>query len=270
MLPWKMRLTWGYTEDREIVLLPLWADKLHPIQWRPLDRSNAEGLVREVSLRSRLVWLVVFGVAFGYLEAAVVVYLRELYYPAGFGFPLAIPEPRVLLVELGRELATLVMIWGVAMLAGRSGWVRFGAFCILFGVWDIVFYLVLYFVLGWPESLMTWDVLFLVPLAWAGPVLTPVLVAVGLVVAGGMMMSRVEAGYRPLTRWWIWGGAFLSLLLLLVAFMANHGLIQANQVPTRFPWIPYLGGLVLGWGIFWVAFFARAEGGESATSGEKL
>lgn len=226
--------------------------------------------MREISLRSRLAWLVVFGVAFGYLEATVVVYLRELYYPAGFSFPLAIPETRVLRVELGRELATLVMLWGVAMLVGRSGWFRFGAFCILFGVWDIVFYLVLYFVLGWPESLMTWDVLFLVPLVWAGPVLTPVLVAVSLVVAGGLMMARVEAGHRPLTRWWVWGGALLSFLLLLAAFMANHGLIQAERVPTRFPWIPYLGGLVLGWGVFWVAFFARAEGVSPHPSSEKL
>lgn len=223
----------------------------------------------ETSLRSRLIWLTVFGIAFGYLEAAVVVYLRELYYPAGFNFPLAVPGNRVLMVELGRELATLLMLWGVAMLAGRSGWARFGAFCILFGVWDIVFYLALVLTLGWPQSLMTWDVLFLLPLVWAGPVLTPVLVAVSLVGAGAAIMARVEAGIRPYTRWWVWAGACLSLLLLLGAFMANHDLIRSNEVPTRFPWMPYLGGLVLGWGVFWVAFVQRADWGELAVRIEK-
>lgn len=212
-----------------------------------------------VSLRTRMAWLVVFGIAFGYLEAAVVIYLRELYYPAGFGFPLALPATRVLMVELGRELATLIMLAGVAMLAGRSGWVRFGAFSILFGVWDIVFYVVLYLVLGWPESLMTWDVLFLFPLVWTGPVLTPVLVAISLVVAGGLMMTRVEAGFRPNTPWWIWSGALVSLILLLGAFMANHEVVRNEGVPGPFPWIPYLGGLTLGWGVFWPAFFTQVR-----------
>jgi hypothetical protein len=215
-------------------------------------------MVREASLRARIAWLLVFGIAFGYLEASVVVYLRELYYPGGFGFPLALPATRVLLVELGREFATLIMLWGVAMLAGRSGWVRFGAFCILFGIWDIVFYLVLFLILGWPESLMTWDVLFLLPLVWTGPVLSPLLVAASLVVAGGLIMGRVEAGFRPQIRWWVWSCALASLLLLLVAFMANHGLVRAAGVPGRFPWGPYLGGLILGWGAFWVAFLIRA------------
>ena len=30
---------------------------------------------------------VVFGIAFGYIEAAVVVYLREIFYTGGFVFP---------------------------------------------------------------------------------------------------------------------------------------------------------------------------------------
>jgi hypothetical protein len=213
----------------------------------------------ETSLRTRLLWLTVFGIAFGYLEAAVVVYLRALYYPGGFRFPTVLPDDRILLVEVGRELATLLMLWGVAMVASREAWSRFGVFAFLFGVWDIVFYITLWGVLSWPESLLTWDVLFLIPLVWAGPVLSAVVVAASLVVAGALILKRRADGIRPLTTWWVWVGAVLSLLLLLASFMANHGVVQAQEIPRTFPWAVYLAGLVLGWVVFWVSFYRKAH-----------
>ena len=36
------------------------------------------------------VWVVVFAIAFAWVESAVVVYLREIYFDGGFGFPLVI------------------------------------------------------------------------------------------------------------------------------------------------------------------------------------
>ena len=82
------------------------------------------------SARSRLVLNILFAAAFGYVEAAVVVYLRALYYPGGFQFPLRIFEPGLLSVELFREAATLVMLGAVAVLSGRTHWDRFGAFLV--------------------------------------------------------------------------------------------------------------------------------------------
>ena len=203
-------------------------------------------MTRSEPLR-RLFWLSLFGVAFGYLEGAVVVYLRELYYPNGFGFPLALPITRVLNVELGREMATLVMLGSVAHLAGRNFWQRFGVFCFLFGVWDLVYYVVLWGVLHWPASLMTWDILFLLPLIWAGPVITAVLVAVSLILAGAML---ILGSGTPSPDRWSWIGAALSIALILGAFMANHGAVRAGVKPNGFPWIPYGAGLVIGWGAF--------------------
>jgi hypothetical protein len=204
---------------------------------------------------SRLAWLTAFGVAFGYLEGAVVVYLRAIYYPDGFAFPLAVLSDRLLGIELGRELATLVMLWAVAMLRGRSGWDRFGAFAFLFGVWDIVFYATLWLLLDWPDSLLTWDVLFLVPLVWTGPVITALLVAGCLVAAGALLIQRAGEGVQPFQPWWVWGGAAAALGLLLYSFMANHGVVQANGVPDTFPWVPYVIGLLLGWGVFGLSFW---------------
>jgi hypothetical protein len=201
---------------------------------------------RTDSLR-RLFWLSLFGVAFGYVEAAVVVYLRELYYPQGFGFPLALPVTRVLNVELGREMATLVMLGSVAHLAGRNFWQRLGVFCFLFGVWDLVYYVVLWGVLDWPQTLFTWDILFLLPFIWAGPVITAVLVAVSLIAAGVILLLGSET---PNPDRWAWIGAALSIGLLLAAFMANHRAVRAGAQPDGFPWIPYGVGLVIGWGAF--------------------
>ena len=70
----------------------------------------------------RLIWLAVFAVAMAYVEAAVVVYLRAIYYPEGFSFPLALIEPRLSAIEVGREAATLVMLLGVTAVMSADRW----------------------------------------------------------------------------------------------------------------------------------------------------
>lgn len=205
---------------------------------------------------SRLFWLTVFGAAFGYLEAVVVVYLRALYYPDGFA-PILPPVGHEAL-ELGREAATLLMLLGASMVAGRSAWDRFGIFCFLFGIWDIVFYLTLWGALGWPDSLLTWDILFLIPLVWSGPVLSAVLIAVSLIVAGSLISRWSGEGLRPRIPAWVWAGAVLALLLLLASFMANHGALRAGEVPRSFPWPLYLAGFALAWAAFGIAFRRRS------------
>ena len=105
-----------------------------------------------------LLWLSIFGIAMGLLESAVVVYLRELYYPEGFAFPLKPMGPTLILTEILREAATLVMLMAIGVLAGRTRTERFGYFIFTFAVWDIFYYLFLKLLLNWPESLLTWDV----------------------------------------------------------------------------------------------------------------
>ncbi len=200
-------------------------------------------------IRRRLLPAVLYGLAMGYLEAAVVVYLRRLYYPAGFEFPLVAPPVGVALVELGRELATLVMLWAVAALAGRSGRERFAWFAFLFGVWDLVYYVTLRLVLGWPASLLTWDVLFMVPLLWTGPVLAPLLVSVSLVVTALLMLRqearRVRVELVAIDRV-VLG---VALALCLYAFMANHGAVFAGRLPGPFPWPAFGLALLLAVGV---------------------
>jgi len=199
-----------------------------------------------VSTRARTGWLLLFGVAFGLLEAAVVVYLRELYYPEGFRFPIVIIENRVAIVELIRELATLFMLLGVAMVAGRDGVDRFFVFALLFGVWDIVYYVGLWAFLGWPSSLMTWDVLFLIPVPWLGPVIYPVIVSVFLI-AGYAVHEAIHArgGSVSLTKA-EWAVAVAGALTIIVAFCWNWRAVAEGVVPEDFPALLFATGLAAG------------------------
>ena len=71
----------------------------------------------------------------------------------------------------------MVMLGSVALAVARNLHEWIAAFAIAFGVWDIFFYVFLKLMIHWPESLSTWDILFLIPLPWVGPVWAPVLVA---------------------------------------------------------------------------------------------
>lgn len=202
----------------------------------------------------RVVFVVLFGIAMGFLEASVVVYLRLLYYPQGFGFPLIRLPLWVGVVELAREAATLIMLWSVAMLTGRTGWERFAWFSILFGIWDIVYYIVLWIALKWPASLLTWDILFLIPLIWVGPVLAPVLISLALIGAGYVILHHETRRTRILLTGPDWIFLWLALGLCLYSFMANHAQVYAGGLPERFPWVSFLVGLLIGLGVLVKAF----------------
>ena len=119
--------------------------------------------------------LLIFAVSMGLLEAIVVVYVRELYYPEGFRFPLKELPIWLIIIEWVREISTLLMLGSVAWISGKNFLKRLSAFLFLFGIWDIVYYIGLKIFLDWPESLLTWDILFLIPITWVSPVLAPVL-----------------------------------------------------------------------------------------------
>lgn len=134
---------------------------------------------KERSNNVQLLWITLFGISMAFFESSIVVYLRELYYPEGFFFPLSfeIMDSRIAVTELLRELFSLVMIISVALIATGNFMQRFSNFLYIFAVWDIFYYIFLKLLLGWPASLMTWDILFLIPVPWTGPVITPVLIS---------------------------------------------------------------------------------------------
>lgn len=134
-----------------------------------------------------------------YIESAVVVYLRAIFHPEGFEFPLKKFDDYKIIVELFREAATIFMLISVAALAGRRFWERFACFMLSFGVWDIFYYVWLKVLIDWPSTALDWDVLFLIPMPWIGPVIAPVSVAVLMVAFGILIIRSIHEGqqFRP-------------------------------------------------------------------------
>lgn len=196
----------------------------------------------------RYVWLWLFGLALGWFEAAVVVYLRRIYYPEGFRFPVVVIHDQIALVEVVRETASLLLLAAAARLAGRRFLERFGAFMLLFGIWDLIYYVLLKALLGWPASLADWDVLFLIPLPWLGPVWAPCVVSLLLLTVGSYLYWTAE---RPRAiRVGDWTLVVLAGLLVIAAFLAEWRVVPEGRVPTAFPVWWFWLGCTLGLGAF--------------------
>ena len=163
-----------------------------------------------------------FAIAMGFLEAIVVVYLRELYYPNGFGFPLQTMPAGILTVELVREICTLVMLLVIALIAGKNKLQKFAWFIYCFAVWDIFYYVGLKIFLNWPASLMTWDLLFLIPVAWVGPVLAPVICSLTMILLAACIVVLPEKGYHVRIKISEWTPIIGGAVIIFIAFIWDH------------------------------------------------
>jgi len=192
--------------------------------------------MRGHNLSQKIVWLALFGITMGYFEAALVVYLRELYYPAGFVFPLTIPSGFIMKTEVGREAASVLMLVSVAFIAGKRFWERFACFILTFGVWDIFYYVWLKVLLDWPSSLSDWDVLFLIPIPWIGPVIAPLSIAVLMIVFSIMMLRAFRDGidFKPTAIAYLLGLAGTMLVLYSFMYDLDATLRQAMPKPFRY------------------------------------
>lgn len=215
--------------------------------------------------RRLFVWMTVFFVAMAFLESAVVVYLRAMYYPQGFDFPLVAMDGHLVNTEVGREIATLIMLLAPAALVTRSRLERFAWFCFGFGVWDIFYYVWLKVLLDWPTSLADPDLLFLVPVPWIGPVWAPCVISIGLIALAIMILkarSNVH-GFTVDTRSWVLliGGATLMILSFTLEPLQNsfgigaltdasamaesraNGLTDGRSyIPDEYPWYWFAAG----------------------------
>jgi hypothetical protein len=159
------------------------------------------------SLNRKLIWLTLFSIAMGFMETAIVIYLRKIYYPSGFQFPLIPIDPGIALIEFLREAATIIMLVGIGILTGKTSSQKFAFFVYSFAIWDLFYYLFLKLFLGWPESLFTWDILFLIPVPWVGPVLAPCIVSLTMIVLTVSVIYSEAKGYETrvkIREWLLW------------------------------------------------------------------
>jgi hypothetical protein len=129
--------------------------------------------------KKRLLPAALIAIAFGFVEAAVVVYLRAAtgLWPGPPVKALVTLPGALLRIEYFREAATLIMLAGIAWLAGQSIKARFVAFLWTFAIWDIFYYVWLRLTIGWPTSFLNSDLLFLIPVPWTAQVWFPILVS---------------------------------------------------------------------------------------------
>ena len=137
--------------------------------------------MNQQQLLNKLLIISIFSIAMGFLESSVVVYLREIYYPNGFNFPLAPIDKHIAITKILREAATVIMLFSIGYLAAKSIASRLAWFIFSFAIWDIFYYVFLKLLINWPESLLTDDILFLIPVTWVGPVITPVIVSLSMI-----------------------------------------------------------------------------------------
>jgi hypothetical protein len=196
-------------------------------------------------------WVCIYAVAMAAVEAAVVVYLRALHpVDAPVAALLAVIPDRLINIEVGREAATLIMLLAVAVLAGRDRWERFLVFSLAFGIWDIFYYVWLWVFIGWPPSLLTWDVLFLIPVPWLAPVLAPVIVSVCLVGSALWLLALHRRGatlrFAPFV--WVLAGAGAGVVLL--SFTLDYRYVVDRLEPPGFRWGLFGTGIAVAVGAF--------------------
>jgi len=205
------------------------------------------------TMRNTLLLLTAYSLAMALLEAAVVVYMRELYYPENPKelFPLHFLlsyDPRL---ELSREISTIVMIITVALLAERRNLTRkFAAFVFIFGVWDLFYYVWLKVLMDWPRTWLEWDVLFLIPMIWLGPWICPALIATLFMVWGTFALTTSREVAFSTASLSVFGvGAIIGLYSFMQPALGMEKSELVRYEPGYFAW----------W-LFWLSFILMTIG----------
>lgn len=203
-------------------------------------------------LSARIRWgiVIAFAIAMAWVEAASVFYIRALVdriepYQAD---PLPI-HGALGNVELWREAATLVMIATLGTLAGRTWRHRAGYAALAFGAWDIFYYVFLHLISGWPRTLLDWDILFLLPLPWWGPVLAPASIALVMVLWGTLVTQvsdQATSTRATLTLGWIGIALALGVFMIDAWRALPDGRDAVLRVlPSTFNWPLFVMALLL-------------------------
>ena len=178
-----------------------------------------------------------------WMESATVAYLRTLVNRVEPYQQTPLPIIDTFgVTEIVREAATLLMLLAVGLLAGTSWKSRLGYFMAAFGVWDMFYYLFLKAIVGWPHSLFDWDILFLIPLPWWGPVLSPVLISLVLIVVGSLLAQDEINNAQIRSGTLSWSLHICGISGALYVFM-NHSIEVIGkssngieELPTKFNW----------------------------------
>lgn len=187
-------------------------------------------------IKALFLWLSLFSIAMAFMESAVVVYIRELLYPGGFAFPLAELNGSLALTEIIREAATIIMLAGAGVIAGKTFSQRFAWFIYCFAVWDIFYYVFLKLLINWPDSFLEWDVLFLIPVTWTGPVISPLIVCVLMIALSVIIIRFAERGVITRFSSGEWLLMIAGAMILIISFIWDYSAYILRNYSFRDLW----------------------------------
>src|SRR5262249_17275378 len=115
--------------------------------------------------------------------------------------------------------------------------------------------------IDWPASFVTWDLLFLIPVPWAGPVLAPSIVAASLVIGGILALVRPARKSAFALALIVVGAA-----IIILSFVWNWREIVTCGLPRDFPWWIFSIGEAMGIAGLWIGLSGpEPKGGRTPT-----
>lgn len=204
---------------------------------------------------NKMALIILFAIAMGYLESAVVVYIIKIINLQGLSSAL---HPLTHLLRIGadfywteifREASTIIMLGAVALIcAGSIKRIEkaFYYFMLSFGVWDVFYYIFLKVLINWPQTILDPDCLFAIPVIWASPVLAPVLISISLIGISLIMLKKMEdKKYKQLgiiNRVLILAG---SSIIVMLTFWTSYTIINGEVIMQTYNWALFMIGLVI-------------------------
>lgn len=204
-----------------------------------INNSNNE---KKISLSIIFFMLTIFGIAFGCIEGTVAHYLRMHYYPEGFDFTIKNIDASTLSIEMIREFATMISLFSIAYISSANNFIKITNFIYMFAVWDIIYYITLYFIEKWPRTIFSWDVLFLIPVPWFSPVISPVMISI-LGIMGVLLVYHIYKQNNEINI------SLTFILLILLSFtvwiisFVNYN--SFDKFPEKYNWPLFIIGIII-------------------------
>jgi len=195
----------------------------------------------------RISSVIIFAIAMGILEAICVVYIRQIIFPPDGNITNTPISNFNFTLEAIREAMTIIMLTTVSILSAYNIRTRLAMFFLAFGTWDILYYVGLRLFLQWPESIMDWDTLFLIPVAWFSPVLVPVLISIYFIIGSIFIVLHEGNGIKLIFNFPVVLLQLSAFVVWYYSFIKDSAMISENGYSNaEFSWVIFFLGLVLG------------------------
>ena len=207
------------------------------------------------SIKTRLISVAIFAVAMGILEAICVVYIRKIIFPPDGNIANIAITDFNFTIEAIREAMTIIMLGTMSILAAYNFRTRLAMFFLAFGIWDVLYYIGLSVFLNWPTSIMNWDTLFLIPIAWYSPVIVPVIISLYFIGGGIFIILHEGNGIKLKFNFIVILLQFLAFVVWFYSFIKDSAMIsETGYANAEYSWLFLVLGLLLGVGSLSISY----------------